>query len=199
MLFQFMRTPKLLLQDIDLSDQFDLRLKQSNLPPGIRCCGGDRRTVQCRLRTVALRCCCRTRLRASCVTSCRPKRGSVHCVRWKRLRLRGRLFQNSQGLCQHTIPFCSLLNLSVGPRKGLFHLSEHLGCRPIPRGLNPVLINDDDEQTSKQAQGNDVRPEITVLYTILDEQSAAFTETLPVVHVRGIDALEREVDKAILL
>jgi hypothetical protein len=44
-----------------------------------------------------------------------------------------------------TILLGSLLNLRTGPRERLLELVEHLRRCPLPLGLSPVLMNNDDE------------------------------------------------------
>jgi hypothetical protein len=39
----------------------------------------------------------------------------------------------------------SLVNLRTGSRERLLELPKHLRGCPLPLGLNPVLINNDDE------------------------------------------------------
>src|SRR5208337_5382757 len=68
---------------------------------------------------------------------------------------------------------------------------------PLPPGLPVVLVNDDDEQTTEQAQGDRVRPEVAVLNGFLQNELASFINALAVVLVRGIDAFQREINEAI--
>ena len=78
-------------------------------------------------------------------------------------------------------------------------LCEHLRRGPLPASLHSVLIHNDDEQARQQPQCNQVRPEVAVPYGFFDQQSAALIKTLPVVFVGRIDALQGEIDEAILL
>ena len=52
---------------------------------------------------------------------------------------------------------------------------------------------------AEQPQCNQVRPEVAVPYGFFEQQFAALIKTLPVVFVGRIDALQGEIDEAILL
>ena len=91
----------------------------------------------------------------------------------------------------------SLVYLGVGTGQGVLALLKRFRHDPLSPGLSVVLVNDDDEQTTEQAQGNHVRPEVAVLNGFLQHELASLINALTVVLVRGIDAFQREINEAI--
>ena len=66
------------------------------------------------------------------------------------------------------IPLCDLINLRIRPGQRLFVLGRDPGRSPVAPCFEPVLINDEEEEATEQAQGNQVRPEIAVSEALME-------------------------------
>ena len=99
---------------------------------------------------------------------------------------------------QAVIALSELINLRTGPGQRLFVLRDDLGRPPVAPCFEPVLINDEEEERTEQAQGNQVRPEIAVPDALIEQQGAAFLKAFAVVLAGRIDALQGEIEETIL-